>query len=106
MTGAYRGATWTKPSIDKTNCNKNYLIHFWNLSVKPSQSSCFKALYKRSNHLLLSLSPFYKALYKQKSLENVIFNGIAQSDVKISKRDVLKVSALSILRKTNEQLLS
>ena len=50
--------------------------------MKP-QSSAFKALYKKSNLLLLSLSTLCKALYKQKSLENTIFNGIAQSADKI-----------------------
>ena len=69
-------------------------MYFWKLSVKLSQSSCFKALYKRSNHLLLSLSTLYKALYKQNGLENVIFNGIAQSVVKICQWDLFKVSAL------------
>ena len=60
-----------------------------------SQSSAFKALYKRSNLLLLPLSTVQTlCLYKQNSLENTILNGIAQSAVKICQRDLLKVSAL------------
>ena len=104
MTGVYRTGTWTKPFIDETTtaCNfkENYLMYHWILSVQPSQSSSFKALYNRSNHLLVLLSTLYKALYKQKSLENIIFNGIAQSDVKNCQWDLLKVSALKHFTET------
>ena len=55
-----------------------------------SQSSCFKAHYKRSNHPLFSFSTLYKSIYKQKNF----FNGIAQSTVKFYQWDLLKVSAL------------
>ena len=78
----------------KGNFKENYLMYLRNLSLEPSQSSCFKAFCKRTNHLLLSLSILYKAPYKQNSLENVIFNGIAQSSVKICQWDLLKVSTL------------
>ena len=61
--------------------------------MKP-QSSAFKALYKKSNLLLFSLSTLSKVLYKQNSLENTTLNEIAQSAVKICQRDLLKVSAL------------
>ena len=36
----------------------------------------------------------HKALYKQNSLENVSFNGIAQSAIKICQSELLKVPAL------------
>ena len=74
-------------------------MYFWNLSVKPSHSSCLKALFKRSNHLFFSWSTLYKALFKQNRLENVIFNRIAQSAVEICQWDIFKVSSLKYLQK-------
>ena len=52
-------------------------MYFWNLSLKPSQSSCLKAPYNKKNYLLLSLSTLYKAVYMQNNLENLIFHRIA-----------------------------
>ena len=64
------------------------------MSEKPPQSSCFNAHCKKGNHPLRSLSTLYKSLYKQNSIKNVIFNGIAQNTVKVCLWDLLKVSTL------------
>ena len=59
-----------------------------------SQSSCFKALYKKSNDLLLPRSPQDKAFYTKKNQENATFNKIVQSTVEICHLDFLKIATL------------
>ena len=78
---------------------KNSPKHWQNLSVRLSQSSYFKMLYKGNNEQFLSESTLYLTYYQKKIGKNAMLRHFIRITDKCLKSDFPKVVVLRVLRK-------
>ena len=93
MTGSFSRAHFPWPSISRKWAKMNGRNYY--LSVRLSQSGCFKPLYKRSHDQLLLLSTLFIVLYQPKVNENEMFLQITVNTNEIYRLDFLKVLVLN-----------